>query len=29
MSLDFLLGGLTFAGLLIYLLFALVRGERF
>jgi hypothetical protein len=29
MSLDFLLGGATFLGLLAYLLFALVRGERF
>jgi K+-transporting ATPase KdpF subunit len=29
MSLDFLLGGATFVGLLGYLLVALVRGERF
>jgi K+-transporting ATPase KdpF subunit len=29
MSLDFVLGGATFAGLLAYLLFALVRCERF
>jgi K+-transporting ATPase KdpF subunit len=29
MSFDFILGGATFAGLLAYLLFALVRGERF
>jgi K+-transporting ATPase KdpF subunit len=29
MNLDFILGGATFAGLLIYLLIALVRGERF
>jgi K+-transporting ATPase KdpF subunit len=29
MSFDFLLGGVTFFGLLGYLLFALVRCERF
>jgi hypothetical protein len=29
MSFDFLLGGATFVGLLAYLLFALVRCERF
>ncbi len=29
MSFDFLLGGATFIGLLVYLLFALVRTERF
>jgi K+-transporting ATPase KdpF subunit len=29
MSLDFILGGVTFIGLLVYLLFALVRCERF
>lgn len=29
MTLDFILGGATFVGLLIYLLIALVRGERF
>jgi hypothetical protein len=29
MSLDFILGGATFAFLLVYLMFALVRGERF
>jgi K+-transporting ATPase KdpF subunit len=29
MSFDFILGGATFVGLLAYLLFALVRCERF
>ncbi len=29
MSFDYFLGGATFLGLLAYLLFALVRGERF
>jgi K+-transporting ATPase KdpF subunit len=29
MHFDFILGGITFIALLAYLLFALVRGERF
>jgi hypothetical protein len=29
MAFDFALGGLTFVGLLVYLLFAVVRCERF
>ena len=29
MHFDFILGGFTFIALLAYLLFALVRGERF
>ena len=29
MILDLIIGGVTFVGLLIYLLVALVRGERF
>jgi len=29
MSLDFILGGITAAGLLVYLVYALVRPERF
>ena len=29
MSLDFILGGITAAGLLVYMVYALVRHERF
>ena len=29
MSLDFILGGITVAGLLVYLVYALIRPERF
>jgi K+-transporting ATPase KdpF subunit len=29
MSLDFVLGGAAFVGLLVYLLYALARAERF
>jgi len=29
MSIDFILGGITAAGLLVYLVYALVRPERF